>query len=384
MASSSSLDPREVGDRARAAVRARLRTWLADPVAAQSDSLSVALHPPTERRVAADPDAARSWARRWQDYSGSGVVGWETRRWPSFGTQAVPIRVRLEGAEEICRAAGCAARWRSLRQRREALVALSPADGFSVAVAATFARWEPLPDNDFERLIRTVGWLLAHPESGLLIRQLPIEGVDTKWLGGHRRLVEKLVDGARGSTELGIRTLPVQYEIAVLDPALLPGMPALFAAPVDGLASLPISPSTVLILENREGIHALPEIPGTVAMHGSGYRVTELARIGWLAGADVVYWGDLDTHGLAILDRLRRRLPGVRSVLMDSGTLDRWRHLSVPEPAPSDEDPAALTDAEYDALVQIRAGALRLEQERIPWPYVLECLAAIGLRPSTV
>lgn len=381
MSSRNQITPALAAGRARTALRSRLRTWLTDPVAAQCDALSVGLHPPTERQVAVDPDAARDWVRTWHGYRGPGVVEWEPRRWPSFGTQDVPVRLRLSGAPEIARAAGATARWQSLRQRRDTLVALAAGEPFAGAVAATLSRWEPLSADDFARLVATVGWLLAHPDSGLLIRQLPIEGVDTKWLGTHRRLVEKLIEAARGSAELGIRTLPAAHEIAVLDRALLPGMPPIFAAPVEGLAQLPITPSTVLILENREGLHALPEMPGTVAVHGSGYRVTELVRIGWLAAADVVYWGDLDTHGMLILDRLRRRLPRVRSVLMDPETLERWQHLGVPEPSPSDEDAVALTDFEHDALRQVRAGQLRLEQERLPWPYVLDRLAAAGLAP---
>ena len=382
MSNRNRVTPALAADRARSAFRSRLRTWLADPIAAQSDSLSVGLHPPTERQVAVDADAARDWVRTWQGYRGPGVVEWEPRRWPSFGTQDVPVRLRLSGAPEICQAAGAAARWQSLQQRRDTLVALAAAAPFPEAVATTVARWEALSADDFVRLAATVEWLLAHPDSGLLIRQLPIEGVDTKWLGAHRRLVEKLVEAVRGNADLGIRTLPAAHEIAVLDRSMLPGMPSIFAAPVEGLARLPITPSTVLILENREGLYALPEIAGTVAVHDSGYRVTDLDRIGWLAAADIVYWGDLDTHGLLILDRLRRRLPRVRSVLMDPETLERWRHLGVSEPSPSDEDAVALTDLEYDALRQVRAGALRVEQERIPWPYVLDRLAAAGLPVS--
>lgn len=381
MAPRSRITPAQARQRAATAVRSRLRSWLVDPAVAQQDTLSVALHPPSERLLADDPDATREWVRRWQDHSGPGTVDWEPRRWPSFGTQDVPVRLRLTGAPDISRAAGELARWQDLERRCTELAGLHPSPGFRETVAATFTRWEPLSDDDFQRLVATVGWLLENPASGLLIRQLPIEGVDTKWLGTHRRLVEKLIDGARGSTDLGIGTLPVLHDIAVLDPTLLPGMPRIFASPVDGLSGLPITPRTVLILENREGLYALPPITGTVAVHGGGYRVVDLADIPWIATADVVYWGDLDTHGLAILDRLRRRLPAARSLLMDPATLHRWRHLAVPEPSPAAEEPEALTDTEVDALRQLRTTGLRLEQERIPWPAVLDQLRAVGLAP---
>jgi hypothetical protein len=47
--------------------------------------------------------------------------------------------------------------------------------------------------DDFQRLVATVSWLDAHPTSGLMLRQLPIEGVDTKWLGKNKSLVLALL-----------------------------------------------------------------------------------------------------------------------------------------------------------------------------------------------
>lgn len=48
--------------------------------------------------------------------------------------------------------------------------------------------------------------------------------------------------------------------------------------------------------------------------------------------APVVYWGDLDSDGFAILHRLPTHLPEVASVLMDVETLIDHRDLWVPDP----------------------------------------------------
>ena len=52
----------------------------------------------------------------------------------------------------------------------------------------------------------------------------------------------------------------------------------------------------------------------------------------WLTGADVTYWGDLDTHGFAILNRLRvaaaNPLPADRETLLTHR--DRWADEAVP------------------------------------------------------
>ncbi|MBM7766774.1 hypothetical protein JOE62_000187 [Glutamicibacter nicotianae] len=45
---------------------------------------------------------------------------------------------------------------------------------------------------------------------------------------------------------------------------------------------------------------------------------------------EVLYWGDLDLDGLAILASLRSVQPDARSVMMDLGTLQRFAQLAAP------------------------------------------------------
>lgn len=98
----------------------------------------------------------------------------------------------------------------------------------------------------------------------------------------------------------------------------------------------------------------------------------------WLADAEVAYWGDLDTHGFAILNQLRAWLPQTRSVLMDRGTLLAHRDRWVIEPSPTAARLDWLTPDEqalYQELVKDRLGErVRLEQERIAWDWVAERL----------
>ena len=129
------------------------------------------------------------------------------------------------------------------------------------------------------------------------------------------------------------------------------------------LSTLQPAPSAALVYENRESVLAMPPRPGAVA------------RLPWVRRFPVLYRGDLDSHGFAILHRLRSLHPDVRSVLMDETTLLARRDLWVPEPAPTRGDFPTLTDSERSALHRIRAeGDVRLEQERIPWEVVLVAL----------
>jgi hypothetical protein len=67
-----------------------------------------------------------------------------------------------------------------------------------------------------------------------------------------------------------------------------------------------------------------------------------LEPLGWLAGLDFVYWGDVDMHGFVILNRLRYHLPHARSMLMDRATLlGRREHWATkPFPAAAALDPS--------------------------------------------
>lgn len=97
-----------------------------------------------------------------------------------------------------------------------------------------------------------------------------------------------------------------------------------------------------------------------------------------MVGVDLIYWGDIDTHGFAILDRLRAWLPQARSVLMDRETLLQHRDRWVREERPTSAALTRLTATEaqlYAALVHDDLGTrVRLEQERIDWRFAQRSL----------
>ena len=114
-------------------------------------------------------------------------------------------------------------------------------------------------------------------------------------------------------------------------------------------------------------------MPGVVSFMRLGAAVSVLGSIPWLAGRPAVYWGDIDTHGLAILARARRVLPSTRSVMMDAATLERYIELTVQEPTQhADAELPELTLEEINVFKGLRSGRwgerIRLEQERITWP----------------
>lgn len=254
-------------------------------------------------------------------------------------------------------------------------------------------------DDRWERLLAVVVWLQAHPRPGLYLRQVDAPGVDSKFIEAHRGVLIEWLDLALPPTAIdtaatgvaqfarryGFLDKPIRIRWRLLDPALpsLPGCQGLPDITLDaaGFAALTLPVARVFITENETNFLAFPPIPGAIAIFGAGYGWESLARAAWLRRCDLHYWGDIDTHGFAILDQLRGHCPHVSSFLMDRETLHVHRAHWGEEPEPARHDLARLTPAEtalYDALrfdrIQPR---LRLEQERIGYRWVGDHLACL-------
>jgi hypothetical protein len=367
-------------------VSADQRDWAA--FGGEDAVLEILLHPPTEREALADQTTAIAWSRGWQaaggDASADFSVTWGGRQWRSLGTQSVPERCVLRGADVIAAFAGPAVgrEWGALRDRaaavREAFARRATSnEALAAAIRAHGRTLQLLAEVDFKILVMVVGWLSENPASGWRIRQLPIRGIDTKWLERHRAVVESLHAAISGRMSLGLLDAPTLVRVRFLDPAQRPGGLSDVIAPVEELAALDIAPNVVYVFENLETMFAMPELPGAVVVHGGGYAAPRLGRIPWIQSGRIIYWGDLDSDGFAILHALRSSCTDVTSVLMNEETLLAYRDLWVPEPKAAGGTYPTLTAGEQAALERIRAeGNVRLEQERIAWGFALTELAA--------
>ena len=355
----------------------RCASWAVD--GADAVVLDLPLHPPTESAALADTEAAVAWVRSWRALPG---VAWGRRRWANLGEQEVPERLRLDNVAALAAFVGRAGHWRTLSSRAAELT-----DRFGTDVGPALRRHaRALVDQsaaDHARLIAVVDWLVAHPDSGLYLRQLPVAGVDTKWLESRHAWVTALVT-ACGHDGLGLRQPPGLVRLRC-DPGLAPGGLRDFAAPVEEVDRLALSPDRVLVVENLQTMLAVPDRPGLVVVHGTGYAVNRLGDVGWIRDAPILYWGDLDGDGFAILDRIRAHCPRVDSLLMDSATLLAHRDLWGADPNRPPGILTRLTAAEAATLALLgELGGVRLEQERLAWPGCVSGLdQALAVGPTT-
>ena len=359
--------------------------------------LEIRLTRPKPREVTDRFGAVLDWVAALRDGDrdarGHGYsLRWEEARNRVHGSNPLPVAAILPTEEDALRLLG----------------RLEDARRFDAVTAATRQRapellpWlvrRPLTALEhaeaWERILAVVEWFRAHPRPGIYLRQLDIPGVDTKFIEARRRLLGELLDlalpsgavdhhhtGVRGfEARYGLHRRPALLRLRLLDRRLyLHGLSDI-TAPVDELAQLDLTMwepplERVFITENEVNGLAFPEVEQAAVIFGLGYALEHLGRLPWLQRAEIHYWGDIDTHGFAILDRLRAHLPHADSLLMDRGTLEAHRTMWGEEPADRrfTGELTRLTPDEsslFQALCNDEyAKRLRLEQERIGFGWV--------------
>lgn len=341
-------------------------------------------------------EAVRDWVRAVAD---TPQVRIEWRQWNHRvqGMQRLPEVVWLDTLQSALTLIGKARQARRFEALWQRTAAAQP------AVLAWLSR-RPIQALDladrWERLLAVVAWVQAHPRPGIFLRQVDVPGVDSKFIEAHRGVLAELLDlalppeavetqasgVAQFTRRFGFLDKPVRIRFRLLDPALpsLPGCEGLPDITLDAasFAALTLPVERLFITENETNFLAFPEVAGAIVVFGAGYGWEALARAEWLHRCQLHYWGDIDTHGFAILDQLRGYFPGAASFLMDRETLLAHSLHWGEEPDPARHDLSRLTPEEaaiYDALRFDRhQPRLRLEQERVGFGWLCDRLACIA------
>ena len=316
-----------------------------------------------------------------------------------FGANAVPQSVWIETFDDAVAILG---------KTREVAV-------FVALIDSTRARQPPLLEwlareplralelaGEWSRLLDIVAWIQRHPRPGVYLRQVDIPGIHTKFIEARHGVLGELLDIAlaadaidstvpgatRFAKRYGFRDKPARIRFRTLDPvhALFPGSPlADITVDIDTFARLDPKVSLVFITENEVNFLAFPPVRNSLVIFGAGYGFVMLSNIAWLARSRICYWGDIDTHGFAILDQLRSHFPRVESFLMDRATLLAFESVWGEEQKQTLRDLPRLDSNEsalYDDLRDNRLRKnLRLEQEMIGFNTVKSVLSALFDQP---
>lgn len=343
--------------------------------------VDVALRGPKPGEIGDDLDAVRSWIAALEAGSRGGLQ--YTLRYAPVGGRLIgrnelPSRAIVESYEQAAALLGVGDQ---VQAYKTALSVVAREPAVSAWVASKPLRALEVADI-WPALLSAYLWLRRAQDSGRYLREITAPGVDTKFVERHRPLLAQLLgvpSSAPGFLRaLGLGTKPETLRLRV-DPSLdlAAGLSDLTAR-ANELATLKIAAKFAVIVENEITFLSVPVPTEGLVLWGKGFEVDRAGSMPWLAGADIVYWGDLDTHGFAILDQLRAWLPQTRSMLMDRDTLLAHRDRWVAEASPTAARLNRLTvdeEALYHDLITDRLGRrIRLEQERIDWAWVAERL----------
>ena len=349
------------------------------------------LKAPTSSELTEQFESVRHWITELRQAKHYRVVMRELRH-RVLGTNLIPHEVWIDTLEDALAILGK----RREAQDFSAMVALTRA---RLTVALPWLAQQPLQalqlTEHWSLLLDVVLWMQAHPRPGIYLRQIDLPGVHTKFIEAHRAVLTELLDlalppqaiepQATGLSQFcrryGLLDKPLRIRFRMLDPhyALVCGdTDQDLTVNQDTFAQLDIKVTQVFITENEINFLAFPQLANSLIIFGAGYGFEVLQQAAWLNRCTIHYWGDIDTHGFAILDQLRAQFPHVESFLMDRPTLMAHQPQWGEELQALRRDLARLNASEqalYDDLRDNRIRvALRLEQERIGFGWISAAL----------
>lgn len=246
-------------------------------------------------------------------------------------------------------------------------------------------------DQHCDDLITVARFFLDHPMPDCYGRQIHVQA-GTKFLEikGIKKVLREWFDLLPGIEAMnhetkfehrfGLRDKIVHRAVRLLDQALLGELRFPFdelSLPLRSIAQMEVENCTVFISENDLTIFTMPCFERGIVMRGEGNSVIRLKQVKWLAKNRVIYWGDVDTYGFAILSRLRNFFPRVESLMMDMQVLEsQERFVKCVEGTPP-ATPTNLQPHELEAFNYCLQNNKRLEQEYIPQDYVDQAVARL-------
>ncbi|MGO2089924.1 MAG: Wadjet anti-phage system protein JetD domain-containing protein [Oceanisphaera sp.] len=316
----------------------------------------------------------------------------------TMGRQRLPVAIEFANMEALARFVGQLQSWRHFVGDCTLISNRFPELSHWLPQAATtigkYAGCWP-------QLLAVCRYLVNQPRPGLYIRQLDIPGVDSKFIEAHKPILKVLLDQLLPATAIddsinGLREhgfekrYGLNYEqptvsFRLLDRALAAELGGLdeLSIPLSAFSKLDLLLDRVFITENKVNGLAFPPVRNALVIYGLGYGVQMLQNVPWLASCRIHYWGDIDSHGFAMLSQLRGYFPQAQSLLMDNNTLAHCRPLWGEETKPHGAAQLPhLNELEQTLYQQLKnhhwQANLRLEQERIPFSLLQTALANLS------
>jgi hypothetical protein len=346
------------------------------------DPLGIPLRGPSAGELAERFGEVQAWAARWEQADPK-LMRLEYKKvgGRAIGSNRIPCRAWIDSFGRLWELLGVGRDVQKFAELAEATRASCPRlvpwmTAHPMRVLGLASCWAELAG--------TVGWIADCQRRDMYLRQIDVPGSDTKFIERHRGVLADLLDLHldAGRIDLGVprtdfagrygfRRKPeyVRFRLPRGGASLAGSQFSELAVRAEEFGDAPPEVTVVYVIENEITYLAFPAAENAMVIFGGGYAVSSLELLGWLAGTGLVYWGDIDTHGFAILNRLRHRFPHARSMLMDRATLLAHRSQWVTEPSQVHASLDLLDPEEASLYRDLGDGTLgpsvRLEQERV-------------------
>ena len=197
-------------------------------------------------------------------------------------------------------------------------------------------------------LLDVVRYFRENPRPGIGTREIAVPGIDTKFIENNKKVLDVMLSWVMPEESLdrsacgvigggfeqrhGLVTSDPLIRFRLIDPDEdRPFGIGDFSVPSRDFHAADIPCDVVIVCENKRTFEAFPAVARGIVVWGQGRAVALLRGAEWLRERRVIYWGDIDTHGLSILSHLRSHFPHAESMLMDRETLLAHRHLWAKE-----------------------------------------------------
>jgi hypothetical protein len=239
------------------------------------------------------------------------------------------------------------------------------------------------PESDIKLALALALQLEPGCAQGVPLRALGVSGADSKFFERNRSLIIKLLDIRFDGliSEQGLETFLNAADnndhwllVVDLDGKLLPFQQ--LRVRDNELLKNTLPGKNLVIVENENCRHQLPQLSDTIAILGAGLNLAWM-KAAWLAQKKIAYWGDLDTWGLSMLARARQHQPSLTPLLMTQEVFD----AAAPTKAVTENvhasatPPTELTPAEQSLFYYLSQQTKgRLEQEFIERDKVMQVI----------
>ncbi len=307
----------------------------------------------------------------------------------NIGSQRLPVEVRFENLQEYLNFIAKLDEYEKFKETYQNIVKKYPSFK-ELFLKKPF--WVLEYHDKWKRILRVIDFMIEYKNPNCYIRELSIKDVDTKFIEKHKKFLDILLSNILQKEPLsslsdfafekryGFKYPLPEVRFRILDKNhYIPGLSDL-SLTIKEFEKLNLDIKRVFIIENKITFLSFFDVSDSIVIFGSGYKISILKGIEWLKDKEIIYWGDIDEDGFAILSNLRGYFPQTKSICMDIETIEEFSHLKVEYDKKSSikENISNLTYKEmivYERLKNDFYGKnFRLEQERIPFEYVKKFL----------